>query len=311
MRSANRHRGRLGIFSYHRVGAADVDPWGLCVSEGNFEGQIAVLRARGRVDRLTSALATSPLHRLATRTDQFAVTFDDGYADNLHAALPILERHDVPATVFLATGLIDRPFFWWDVLSELVLSPHSPAERITAVAADLDLCEPIAADGDAVDRADVHERLYAGLADRPDIEIDRLIRELVQLSDVPMPETEGRPLTTAEARELAAHPLISIGAHTVTHPRLAGLEEAVVRSEMIQGDVRLDALFGGGPRVLAYPYGNVSPMVASVARQCGFTHAVSTEERWIAAREDPFMVPRLHPADVEPAAFEQWLNVFG
>jgi Polysaccharide deacetylase len=58
------------------------------------------------------------------------ITFDDGYADNLYNAAPLLDRYDVPATLFLATGYIDGAReFWWDALERMLLEPEVlPAE---------------------------------------------------------------------------------------------------------------------------------------------------------------------------------------
>ena len=53
----------------------------------------------------------------------FVITFDDGYADNLRAALPVLERHDCPVTLFITTGVLDADVLWWDGLASVAFSP--------------------------------------------------------------------------------------------------------------------------------------------------------------------------------------------
>src|SRR5262245_33946506 len=93
---------RALILLYHRIADLEVDPWGLAVTPEHFADQIAVLAGIAhpvRLDELASSRA-----QLRTRRPLVAVTFDDGYADNLHAALPILERYDVPATFFVTAG---------------------------------------------------------------------------------------------------------------------------------------------------------------------------------------------------------------
>ena len=113
------------ILMYHRIADDPIDNWGLAVSPARFEEQLDVLRRSRRplpledfVGRLTAGTLPS---------DAVAVTFDDGYVDNLVAGKPRLEAADIPATVFLATGYLDRPGeFWWDELSRLVLAGHGP-----------------------------------------------------------------------------------------------------------------------------------------------------------------------------------------
>ncbi len=62
------------------------------------------------------------------------------------------------------------------------------------------------------------------------------------------------------------------------------------------------------PRVLAYPFGASSPAIAAIARSTGITHAVTTDERWVGRRDDPLLVPRLHPPDLGAGAFRDWVT---
>jgi peptidoglycan/xylan/chitin deacetylase (PgdA/CDA1 family) len=108
------------ILMYHRVGDVVPDPWELCVSPANFEEHLEVLRKYSCV----------PLEQMedGKRTDRcVALTFDDGYADNLHNAIPALERFNILATFFITTGGIgsDREF-WWDELERAILTDAAP-----------------------------------------------------------------------------------------------------------------------------------------------------------------------------------------
>src|SRR5262245_44463727 len=104
-------RGRPVILMYHRVARVPCDPWGLAVSPERFAEQIDVLVGRRRVIAL-GALAGALARGDAPR-DAAAVTFDDGYADVLTEAVPVLERYGCPATVFLTTGAIGRDGEFW------------------------------------------------------------------------------------------------------------------------------------------------------------------------------------------------------
>src|SRR4051812_42052379 len=81
------------ILLYHRIASVDTDPWQLCVSPEHFDEHLTVLR-KFRPGRLTEMTGSMP-------RGSIAVTFDDGYADNLHGAARLLQKHDLPATFFL------------------------------------------------------------------------------------------------------------------------------------------------------------------------------------------------------------------
>ena len=301
--------GRAAVLAYHRVATLDVDPWELAVSPDHFGEQLGVLRDRGTVRRLGDLLDDSPAARVRTVRAQFAVTFDDGYVDNLETALPILESFDAPASVFIAPGLLGRSSYWWDLLAALVLGSGREPAGVLAAAQDAGVLDG-AAPSVATDARAVHDLLHGALilrhVDAIEADLDRLTGAL----GVERPVPDGRPMTVAELATLAAHPLIDIGVHSVTHPRLPDLPATAARQEIAECARQLDELIGPRHRVLAYPYGSSSPAVVNIADELGFEHAVTTESRWLRRRGEDLTAPRLHPRDVAGPTFDEWLRVW-
>ncbi len=85
------------ILLYHRVTDVDSDPWSLCVTPDHFAEHLEVLRKYTHPMRLQQL--AQGLYRRQRAGRPVAITFDDGYADNLQNAKPLLERYDIPATV--------------------------------------------------------------------------------------------------------------------------------------------------------------------------------------------------------------------
>ena len=100
------------IVLYHRVAEANNDPHRLCVSPENFREQIKFLKENFRVVPLVQLVQEVRSKKLKNKS--MALTFDDGYADNLHNALPILQEYNMPATIFLTAGYVGqyKPFYW-------------------------------------------------------------------------------------------------------------------------------------------------------------------------------------------------------
>jgi peptidoglycan/xylan/chitin deacetylase (PgdA/CDA1 family) len=117
------------VLLYHRVTRLPFDPQWLAVRPERFEQQMRILREQFSpisVRELLGYLDKGDLPRNAV-----VVTFDDGYADNLHEAKPILEKFDIPAMVFVATGnLGGKTEFWWDELEKCLFTPVSLPERL-------------------------------------------------------------------------------------------------------------------------------------------------------------------------------------
>src|SRR5262249_15981713 len=108
----NRFDCKALILMYHGVAEVGSDAWSLFVTPQHFAEDLEVLRKHGRPMRLRRLAQAFGNVSLASRS--VVVTFDDGYANNLHNARPLLERYDIPATVFLTTGYLGREYeFWW------------------------------------------------------------------------------------------------------------------------------------------------------------------------------------------------------
>jgi peptidoglycan/xylan/chitin deacetylase (PgdA/CDA1 family) len=299
--------GRAAVLAYHRVASVAVDPWELAVSPTHFAEHLTVMCERGAVRRLDELLGDPATARVRARKPQFGITFDDGYVDNLEAAMPILETFDAPATVFIAPGLLGRPSYWWDVLTELVLGSGIEPARVRAAAQSAGILD---GGGPTADTRELHDLLHGRLIVRPVDAIEADLDRLAAALGVDLPEPAGRPMTVTELSTLAAHPLVDIGVHTMTHPRLPDLPTSVARDEIDGCARQLDELLGARRRVLAYPYGSSSPEVVTVAGDLGFEHAVTTESRWLRRRGEELLAPRLHPRDVDGPTFDEWLSIW-
>ena len=114
---------------YHRVAELASDPQCLAVSPARFADHLDVIRRHGLPVSLADLVDRS--QREAVPAGAVAVTFDDGYADNLTTALPLLAAADVPATVMVSTlPLAHGREFWWDELERRLLGAGTLPQRL-------------------------------------------------------------------------------------------------------------------------------------------------------------------------------------
>ena len=311
--------GRPVILMYHRVAQVPCDPWGLAVSPERFAQQIDVLVQRRRVVPLRSlgeALARGEVPR-----DLAAVTFDDGYADVLTHATPVLERYRCPATVFLATGAIGGDGeFWWDELSRVVLESSAlPADLEVAIAGrryradDLvalgrNVAEHLGVDPPHTSRARLHLGFWYLLRPLGPTERRRALDALVARANGACPLAASRALTVEEARALAASACVEIGAHTVSHPSMPLLDPAGKRREVRESKAWCEALTGARVEAFAYPHGDVDEDSAAAVVEAGFTFACGTEADVVTPGADVMRLPRYAVANWDATEFSQWLD---
>jgi len=199
-----------------------------------------------------------------------ALTFDDGYRDTLEAALPVLERRDAPFAVYCATGFIERTArLWWLELEEAI-------RRLETV----DIGSARLAARTPTEKSAAFDRVYWLLRARPEAELLETVGELARRAGVDGEAlSDGLFMDWSEVVTLSRHPQATIGAHSVTHRRLAQWSLAETRAEMADSKGALEARLGIEVRDFAYPVGDrtsAGPREFDLARELGFATAVTT-----------------------------------
>jgi peptidoglycan/xylan/chitin deacetylase (PgdA/CDA1 family) len=228
-----------------------------------------------------------------------ALTFDDGYVDNLTTAKPLLDAADVPATVFLITGRLGaREEFWWDELAHMCLCGAQPVEEEVEIAGRTYRFNLSAQSLSKSDGRKERERTYFELwsAMRWQDEASRAadLKRLRRAFGKVAPDSSNLPMCREDAQLLAENGLISIGAHTRTHPLLTGLLVAERSSEIELSRRDCESLGCGEVTGFAYPHGDLDAGTKAIVREAGFAWAVSTRSAAIDPRHyDLFDLPRL------------------
>jgi peptidoglycan/xylan/chitin deacetylase (PgdA/CDA1 family) len=290
------------ILLYHRVAPVGRDPFSLCVSPEHFGEQMNVARSIGTPVSIGNFTAS---HREgALQRNSIGVTFDDGYLDILENALPILERFEVPAVVYVVAGYLGR-HPWWDCLIDTIYGPAKLPDRMELGPAS----RRLAVDTSRRTRREVFDRVYSYVLHSGAGERDGLVAAIGDLTGRPESGALPRLMSEGELRELSAHPLITIGAHTVTHSNLADLSPEAQGSEIEDSIERLSSTIGSPVTSFSYPFGMRSRdyTEASIAacKKAGLNHALAADPGVVNARSDPFSLPRLWVHDRGGKAFER------
>ncbi|MES2759536.1 MAG: polysaccharide deacetylase family protein [Pseudomonadota bacterium] len=281
----------LSILIYHRVLAGPDPLFPEQVDARRFEQHMRLLNRWFTVIPLAEAVRRLAERSLPPRAA--CITFDDGYADSAQVALPILQRHGVSATFFVASGFLDGGCMWNDAVIEVVR--HAPGDRINLGRAGFGILDI----GCPLRRRAVIDMLIAALKYLPPEERIERVKRMAQ---------RFTPTMLSSDQLIALHRAgMEIGAHTISHPILASISNAAARAEIAGGRARLQDIIQHKVALFAYPNGkpgqDFEERHAAMLRSQGFDGAVTTA--WGAARAgtDPFYLPRFTPWDRDDGRF--------
>jgi len=312
-------RRRALILYYHRIADHATDPFLHCVRPAFFREHLHVLRQSYRVVRLNELVNSAEQGDITGPV--VAVTFDDGYADNLWNAVPILEEFEVPATFFVTSGWVGMegealP----DVVERCLLTkPEIP----TTLELDINgqhyswhvgpLTSQDAGWNVRMSAQSSRQRcvmeLRRAIHRLPAVQRAAVLKQLMEWAGIPKTaRPERRMLNVCELQALAEHPLITIGAHTEAHVSLPHLPVEEQEREIRGSRETLQKLTGSPVEFFAYPYGNYGSATIECVRRTGFRAAFTTRPEVVMPHAYPFTLPRRAGQNVGADVFGPWLR---
>lgn len=205
----------------------------------------------------------------------FAVlTFDDGYKDTRDFALPILEKHRAPFTMYVTTGFADRTArLWWIELEEAI-------RRLPRIEIEIGGAKLALPSATTAEKSTAFAEIYRRLTEMPEQTLLDVTGRLAASAGIePATLVEELCLDWTGIETMVRNDLCTIGVHTLTHPRLAKLGEAAMRRELAGSRRRIEAQIGRPATHLAYPLGNravAGEREFKATADLGFASAVTT-----------------------------------
>lgn len=286
-RAADRVLGPRGcLFTFHRAASSEV--WEVLPNRDFYvdldflDKFLAYLLAHDwHVVTIGEALQRSACGDETSRYVNFSI--DDCYRDSFELVAPLFRRHGVPLTLFVTTGIPDGTLPLWSVGLEDALFER---DEVLLEGQTIRLATP---EG----RRTAYQRI-ASWWDGPDASIH--YAKFCAANDIDRDAVHWKHAISWDMLErLAKDPLIEIGAHTVSHPRVSSLSPDAAVAELKGSRTRLNERLGIDVQHFAFPYGrsgDCGPRDFTLARQAGFSSAATTRKGLLRHGRDRFNLPR-------------------
>ena len=266
----------ITVLTYHRVAPLEaaemLDEGVVDVTPEQLEGQLTFVRRWFGVVSLDQ-LSAYARGCGSLPPNPVLVTFDDGYRDNHDVALPILLRHGVRATFFVATDYVEeRRIFWWDRVAHLL---KRSARRRVAVEYPERLELPL---HDAAARRKSIRQVQRIIKDRSGLDLARLMGDLERATGVVLDEATERRMAdelvmTWEQVVALRRAGMDVQSHTCSHRVLQTLGPLELSHELRDSRKKLEDVLGEPVRAISYPVGkslDAAPHVKRAVRDAGY-----------------------------------------
>ena len=303
------------ILGYHRIGSSSGTLDGVSVSPENFAEHLHELRKRTHPIRLSELVQHLKDGSLPDKS--IAVTFDDGYADNLYTAKPLLEKYEIPATVFVCTGFMGREF-WWDELERLISGSQTDRRTLHLQAGGKHFewheRKVSSQEGKLVSRHKFRRALYQFLLPLDVDDQNRAMGLIRSWSGVSSPGIlTPRAMREEEMLQLVDGGLIELGAHTRHHPMLPQLSLARQRAEIQSSKKDLETLLSKKIAGFSYPNGRATVEAKQLVRELDFTYACTSLHDVVRPGSDIYELTRFWQQDVDGNGFvkrlDRWMRM--
>jgi len=327
----NKLRDGVLILLYHRIADLPSDPYLLNVTPEHFAEHLEVLRDSGCVIMSLHQLIQS-LQRGTLPFRGVVITFDDGYVDNLYHAKPILEKYEIPATVFVTSGYVGQQReFWWDEVDRLFLQPGTLPESLELTVKGKTYQWDLGKDAyysedeqkrdrnwhfyhkeDPRERHRLFSKFHEVLNPLSIKERWSVLEEIARWCGIGLePRSTHRIMSPEEVRILDQGELLEVGAHTVNHPVLSSLSVEEQRQEIERSKATLEEILGHSVVSFAYPHGSKADYTTDtvrIAMDSGFDCACSNFIGMVRQGCDFYQLPRILVYDCNGETFSRQLQ---
>ncbi|KGM06564.1 hypothetical protein LP43_1786 [Methylophaga thiooxydans] len=252
-----------------------------------FDRQMSWLSSVAEVVSLSELLQRP---RTGTRI-RVAVTFDDGYFDNIDVAMPILRQYGIPITWFVATDFIDNADLvpWWDLIDLTLAECYEPVEF--TVDGIKGIYDPTV----VADRQWLNTRLRMILKSTGLLQRDAIIEDMRYAISRQYTLPTNSYAREEEIKSVLQGGDIELGGHTGSHPNVALCSSDELKAEINRGKIRLEKISGQSLNWFAYPFGGrgaFSPSAAKAVQEAGFNGACSLVSGTVSMKTEKYMIPR-------------------
>ncbi|MEL7310246.1 MAG: polysaccharide deacetylase family protein [Pseudomonadota bacterium] len=313
-----RSGGQLVILMYHRIlpphdpRYVDEQP-GMIVHPDTFDLHLQIAKQHFEIVSLTSWLAAANRNE-ALPARSLAITFDDGWRDNLQYALPVMRKHQAPGMIFLVSDMVGTTGNYWpEQLAQAIRLCNARPDSLWETEAfrwlkDLDPNVTVASDPEQIDVA-----IVAAKQNYDDAALRRLSTAMLDVVAKDVDATERALLDWSEILEMQASGLVEFGSHTVDHTRLTQeRDEQEIDHQLRASKVALEKGLGKPVDLFCYPNGDHAPKAIALARE-HYAAAVTTKRGWNTVNTSRHTMYRIgvHEGNsATPAAFRARLSAW-
>lgn len=291
-------RGGVGtIFFFHSICPRKELPEipayrAMCNSREMLEEILRHLHRQGtdliNLDQVEERLRTGSRQRFAS------FTFDDGYRNNLTEVLPLMEKYQAPFTLFITPGFQSgEAVIWWHYLADLLMA----REEVRFTWRNRTWLIPCRSPRQ---KDEAYNELGTLLRMSDQHSVQEMAKSIMDQNEIKWWNAPGKVIASwDELQSAAAHPLISIGAHSMTHRNLRLLDDATVSDELTDSREAIEQRLGVEVRHFAYPFGGsnaVGTRVLRIGAKSGFQTLATTDPRNLRAGDDVYSLPRICPS---------------
>ncbi len=292
------NRGSLCVLMYHRFSRnAETDK----ISAAEFTAHLDYLSRRANVLSLSETVETLK-NGDSLPLNAVVITIDDGYADSFDIAFPLLQKFQMPATIYAVTDFLDGKCWLWTDLMRYVLSETTMENVRLEFSAGGIIKTKL---NGKQSRSETANRINALLKKMPNesknSKIEEIARDLkVEISATPTDDFS--PVSWEQAIEMDAG-RVQIESHTVTHPILTNISQNELDDELRESKKRLETKLNKEIKHFCYPNGNLNEAVRKSVENAGYESAVTTAYGFVETGANQFLLNRIDaPPKIESFA---------